>query len=136
MQTYEGDALMAREIHASYESKDNQRKALIGQGWTYKEAVRNASYASAGTSYAMYNAYLNLACCSMNVNMSTLPTTSGVVILEGFPKPRQNQHVSMASQSNRSFRGYINTSGQLIVDVVPSSVGWYAGSVTYPYTAL
>ena len=108
----------------------------IGQGWVYKEAVRNASYATAGTSYAMYNAYLNLACCSMNVNMSTLPTTSGVVILEGFPKPRQNQHVSMASQSNRSFRGYINTSGQLIVDVVPSSVGWYAGAVTYPYTAL
>lgn len=136
MQTYEGDALMAREIHASYESKDNQRKALIGQGWVYKEAARNASYASDGTSYAMYNAYLNLACCSMNVNISTLPTTSGGVILEGFPKPKQNQHISMVSQSNRSFRGYINTSGQLIADVVPTSVGWYAGEVTYPYTAL
>lgn len=123
---------MAREIHASYEAKDNQRKVLIKGGWLYSEAIRKAPYVTNGDSYSMVNPYLNLACCSININVTTLPTATGAVLLDNLPIPTRDQYIQLSGQSNRTLRGYIDTSGQLVIDIVPANTGWYAGAVSYP----
>ena len=107
--------------------------------WTSKALTANTSYVNnIGHSNCYYNAALKLATVSINCGINPV-APSGAVLASGFPKAvagRATFCISQGTATAPAARVYINQSGQLIADGVVPSVGWYNGSVTYPYSSL
>jgi hypothetical protein len=114
-------------------------KTDMANVWTSKALTANASYVNnLGNSSCYYNATLKLATVSMNCGINPV-APSGAVLASGFPKALASRAAFCISQGTATApaaRVYINQSGQLIADGPVPSVGWYNGSVTYPYSAL
>lgn len=107
--------------------------------WTSKALTANTSYVNnIGYSNCYYNAALKLATVSVNCGINPV-APSGAVLASGFPKAvatRATFCISQGTATAPATRVYIDQSGQLIADGGVPSIGWYNGSVTYPYSSL
>lgn len=106
--------------------------------WTAKTPTSNTTYVSSQGSYTQcyYNSAIKLASLHMNLNITTqIPPNH--IILGGLPKPFHNIGASAiaATGSGTGCRLYVRTDGGIYADQ-PIPVGWFNGSVTYPYSSL
>ena len=107
--------------------------------WSASTITANTDYiTSIGYSNCFYNAALRIATVSINCGVNPVAPT-GTVLASGFPKAlatRATFCISQGTATAPAARVYINQSGQLIADGAVPSIGWYNGSVTYPYSSL
>lgn len=106
--------------------------------WTSGTITPITSYVNGiGYTNCYYNQALKLAAFSLNCNISA-KVPSGGIIMTGLPKSVANRAVfsALTLTNNANARLYVNRDGQVVADGPISTVAWYNGSVTYPYSSL
>lgn len=106
--------------------------------WTSGTITPITSYVNGiGYTNCYCNQALKLATFSLNCNISA-NVPSGGIIMTGLPKSVANRVTFSAGTltSNANARLFVNRDGQVVADGPISTIAWYNGSVTYPYSSL
>lgn len=105
--------------------------------WTAKTLTRNESYVSSLGSWTRcyYNSAIKLATLNLNFYINTAVSSANTVLISGLPKPFAGSGCDVSLHTGSALRLYVGTDGTLKTDQA-AAVGWYNGSVTYPYSSL
>lgn len=106
--------------------------------WTAKTLTANSSYVTrlGYRTRCYYNSAIKLATLNFNFYINTAVSAANTDLISGLPKPFAASACDVSpQQGGTSIRLYINTDGTLKTDQA-AAVGWYNGSVTYPYSSL
>lgn len=132
-----------KKVHVKGKVYDIKDPNSVGtdqvSAWTNRAITPITSYINnVGYANCYYNETLKLATFSFNCNISATGS-GGSIIMSGLPKSvalRAAFSVSQGTATAPSARLYVNRAGQVVADGPIPSVGWYNGSVTYPYSSL
>lgn len=106
--------------------------------WTAKTLTANSSYVNSLGSWTRcyYNSAIKLATLNFNFCINTAVSAANTILISGLPKPFAASACDVSpQQGGTSIRLYVHTDGTLKTDQA-AAVGWYNGSVTYPYSSL
>ena len=122
---------------ASWQHVSNILRADQISAWTAKTLTRNESYVTSLGSWTRcyYNSAIKLATLNFNFYINTAVSAANTILISGLPKPFASSACDVSLHTGSSLRLYVGTDGTLKTDQA-AAVGWYNGSVTYPYSSL